>query len=116
MVLRSQIECGKDSTIYRDEMRCKLNHHLRAGSSAQFLLNFRKMPVLGNTVRPDTFIALDEKVVHLRLAPGTTDTTHRISNDAGWFDDSSPQQRQGRQQNAGWITSGRGNERRLFDG
>ena len=47
----------------------ELDDDRRAGGQGKFLLDFGKVPVLRNAVRPDAFVALDKKIIELRLAP-----------------------------------------------
>ena len=96
-------------------MRRELDGYRTAGRDRKLLLDFRKMPMLGDAVGPHAFVALDEQVIELGLAPRAAHAAERIGDDAVGLDQARLQQRNQRQQDAGGIASGGGHEHRFLD-
>lgn len=71
--------------------------------------------MFGNAIRPETFVAFDEEIIKFSFPAGTADSAHGIGDDASGFDESSFEQGQGGEQDAGRVTTGRGDERSLFN-
>ena len=101
MVTRRQIERGQNSAVHRNEVRCKLDYYPRAGRQREFLLNLGKVPVLGDAVRADALVALNEEIVNFGLSAGAADPAERIGNDLGRLYQTSPEQWYCRHENAG---------------
>src|ERR1700722_5571433 len=80
-----EIKRGEDAAIDGDEVRRELDGDGGAGGEGEFLLDFREVPVLGHGVRPDAFVALDEKKFLFVFAARSDDADEGIGDDAGGF-------------------------------
>src|SRR6478609_2297080 len=73
------------------------------------------MPVLGNAVRPDAFVAFHEEIIQFRFATGAAHATQAVRDDAVSLDELATEQRNQRQQNTRRITTRRRDEASLAD-
>src|SRR5688572_25321826 len=93
----------------------ELDSDFFAGGDGKFLFDLRKVPMLRDGVRANTFVAFNEEIIELGFASGAADAAKGIRNDPGSFHDAGFEQRNGGQQNAGWVTARRSNQGSLFD-
>ena len=68
-----------------------------------------------HAVGPHAFVAFDKQIIQLRFAPRSTHPAQAIGDYVARFDQLPPKQWNRRQQNAGRITTGAGNEARCPD-
>src|SRR6266700_3443397 len=111
----SQIKRGQDAAIDRNQMRRELNCHRLACGKGKLLLDFGKVAMFRDAVRPDAFVALDEEIIELRLAASAADASKGVGDNSGRLDQAGFQEWNNGQQNARGIAAWRGNERGIFD-
>ena len=78
---------------------------LGTGGEGKLFLDFGEVSMFGYAVGSDTLVAFAEEIIDFGFAASAADAAERIGDDSGGFDDSSAEQRQGGEQDAGGVTT-----------
>jgi hypothetical protein len=110
-----EVERGEDAAVDWDEVRGELDGDRLAGGERELLFDLGEVAVFGDGVGAEAFVALAEQIGGIGLAPGAADAAERVGDDLSGVDQAGADEREGGEEDAGWIAAGRGDDSGVAD-